>query len=157
MSTANSHVNPANTLGRPDSAYTETIERIRETGECPFCPEHLHREHGLPIIIDGVNWTVTDNKYPYNGSENHVLFVHKEHITTLGEMSVEAWQELQEVLKETTRLRKIGGGTLIMRMGDTDYTGASVAHLHAQLISGSGNPADEPLLARVGNKIILPE
>jgi len=46
---------------------------------------------------------------------------------------------------------KIPGGTFIMRFGDTRYTGASVSHLHANLISPDGEDKDrKPIIARVG-------
>ena len=38
--------------------------------------------------------------------------------------------------------RDIDGGTLLMRFGNTDKTVATVAHLHAQLVSGGARKDD---------------
>ena len=96
-------------------------------------------------------WTLTDNMYPYKGAKHHLLFIHKKHITRIDEIGKDAWLEFHSLLAYIVKERSIPGGTFFMRFGDTRYTGASVAHLHAQLVSS--NPDDEaygPLLARVG-------
>lgn len=137
--------------GRPgDETYTSIIDDIKEQGVCPFCPDHLHEFHKKPILEETEHWVATENMYPYEGAREHLLVIHKNHIETLGEMSVNAWQELQMVITGITRAREIDGATMVFRFGDTRFTGASVSHLHAQLVSGSGEPGAPPTLARVG-------
>lgn len=150
---AERQVNPQNARrpGSDDDTYERVIKSIEVTGECPFCPERLREVHPNPILIDGQEWAVTDSAFPYKGSEQHVLFIAKRHILTIGELSIESWAELQGLIVDIERLRKIGGATLLMRSGDSDYTGASVAHLHAHLVSG-GNDNDSPaIVTKVGN------
>jgi diadenosine tetraphosphate (Ap4A) HIT family hydrolase len=144
-------VNSDNTKHRPDGKYNNVINQIQKDGVCPFCPEQLEKYHKNPILKSGTFWVVTDNMYPYKGAQYHVLFIHKEHISNISELSSEALLELHKLINEHLKEKNIPGGTFMMRFGDTRYTGASVTHLHAHLISPDGTQKDrEPILARVG-------
>lgn len=77
--------------------------------------------------------------YPYKPSKHHRLIIHKGHISHIGELSAGAWAELLTILKEEAERLGITGGTVIMRFGDTKYTGASVTHLHAHLVQSDPN------------------
>jgi len=146
-------VNHANTQSRPDGKYGDVIKRIAEDGVCPFCPENLARYHKHPIT-EKKYWLLTDNMYPYKPSRYHRLLIHKGHIVHLKELSPEAWAELLEIIKEESARADIAGGTFVTRFGDTQYTGASVTHLHANLVqSDPGDPTYDPskgLLTRIG-------
>ncbi len=144
-------VNAENTKYRPTGVYGEVISQIKKDGVCPFCPESLAKYHKNPIIRDGKFWLLTHNMYPYEGTKYHELLIHKEHITSFAEISREAWDELNDFIKEFTNEKNIPGGTFIMRFGDTRYTGASVAHLHANFVSPDGENKDRnPIIARIG-------
>lgn len=144
-------VNPNNTQDRPDGKYGSVIADIQKDGVCPFCPDQLKKYHKNPIIEETSHWLVTNNMYPYKNTKHHVLLIHKEHIQSIQELSAEAWQELQQILLNTNNRLKIPGGTMFMRFGDTRFTGASVAHLHAQLVSSDpDNPEYAPVLTRIG-------
>lgn len=125
-------VDPNN--ARPGTKYQGVIEQINTDGVCPFCAEQLARYHKNPILAQTKYWTVTDNMYPYVGAKHHVLLIHREHIEDMSEFSPEAWAELQQVILDLCKERDITGGGLIMRFGETKYTGASVTHLHAHLL-----------------------
>jgi diadenosine tetraphosphate (Ap4A) HIT family hydrolase len=147
------HVNPQNTRSRPDASYGKVIEQIAKDGVCPFCPENLAKYHKLPVT-EKKHWLVTDNMYPYKPSNYHRLLIHKAHIEHISELSPEAWAELSEIIREESKRANIAGGTFVMRFGDTKYTGASVTHLHANLVQS--NPDDltynkeKGLLTRIG-------
>ncbi len=144
-------VNPANTRFRPDHAYRNVIEKIEQDGVCPFCPEHLKEYHKRPIIKRGRHWLLTDNMYPYKGTKHHLLLIHKTHIEHASEISPDAWKELDQMIKFIARKRAIKGGALVMRFGESAHTGASVAHLHANIIGADReNKKREPVLFRVG-------
>ncbi|HVN26385.1 MAG TPA: hypothetical protein VMT99_01900 [Candidatus Paceibacterota bacterium] len=144
-------VNSENTGERPDGgAYGEVIRAISKDGVCPFCPENLVRYHKNPILREGAFWLLTDNMYPYEGAKHHALLIHKRHIGDLRELEPGAWDELHRFVADLADERHIPGGTLIMRFGDTRYTGASVSHLHANVVSSSGDDGRKPILARVG-------
>lgn len=133
------HVDHNNTLGRPpDDSYGVVIAEISKHGVCPFCPEHLRKYH-KPAVEERVHWLMTDNMYPYKPSKHHRLIIHKGHISHIGELSAGAWAELLTILKEEAERLGITGGTVIMRFGDTKYTGASVTHLHAHLVQSDPN------------------
>lgn len=144
-------VNHENTKHRPDSAYGEVIDAIKKDGVCPFCPEHLATYHKNQIIAEGAYWLLTNNMYPYQGTKYHVLILHKKHIESFSELTPAAWAELHRMVADHLAKNKIPGGTFVLRFGDTDYTGASVKHLHANLVSPHGEDKDrEPIVVRIG-------
>lgn len=92
--------------------------------------------------------------YPYQPSKHHKLAIHTRHIEHLSEVSPEAWRELGEIMKELAKDATMDGGVIIMRFGDTQYTGGTVSHLHANLVqSNPKDPAYDPqvgLVRRIG-------
>ena len=144
-------VNPNNSNRGGDEEYKAVIESIQKDGVCPFCPEALTKYHKKPIIKEGKYWTLTENMYPYKGAKHHLLLIHRAHIEDMRMLSAEAWNELFDLVAEETKKRKMGGGTFLMRFGETAYTGASVAHLHAVVISPDVDDENRaPIMARVG-------
>ena len=129
------------------------IADIAEKKLCPFCPEHLAEFHKLPIE-EREFWLITDNQYPYKPSKYNKLFIHRTHIGHVSEISSEGWKELGEIVKEQTAKLDIVGGAFFMRFGETRFTGASVAHLHCQLLqSNPDDPAYDPkigVITRLG-------
>ncbi|HRH32069.1 MAG TPA: hypothetical protein PLK06_01965 [bacterium] len=121
--------------------YAEVIKDIADKQVCPFCPEQLANFHKNPIRKYG-HWIVTNNMYPYKPVKQHILLIHEAHIEHASEISAEAWSELQDIVKQETAERDMIGGALTMRFGDTHYTGASVAHLHAHLVQSDPDAPD---------------
>lgn len=126
----------------------ENMKKIEAEGFCPFCPENMQKYHTPPILKTAKHWYVTPNMYPYENTKHHFLFVTTAHITDTKDLSLEAWAELQEHVKWIIGEYGIPNGTLLMRSGDMEKTGATVMHLHAQFIVG--NTQDKPVLVRVG-------
>lgn len=145
-----SFVDSNNTIHRPDGTYGNVINQIKKDGVCPFCSEYLAAYHKNPIDAMGECWLVTDNAYPYEGAAHHLLFIHKKHIENFSELSSDAWLELQGLISQSLATKSIKGAALLFRFGDTNYTGASVRHLHAMVVSGKGEAGAAPVLARVG-------
>lgn len=148
----NNFVNQQN--ARPGEHYQKVIEEIAEHKVCPFCSQHLKNYHKNPILIEGKYWLATNNMYPYKNTLHHVIFINKEHIEHIESISMESWNELHSQVKQVADERKIKGGTFLLRFGDTNYTGASVSHLHAHLIQSNPEHQDYDkktgLTARVG-------
>jgi len=124
-----------------ESARTEEqkklMAQIEKDGVCPFCAEHFKKYHPKPIIKETDYWFLTTNMSPYEGTKHHFLFVYKPaHINTFNAITSEAAQDLFALLAWVTKTYAVEGGSFFMRFGDTQYTGGSVAHLHAQLIAG---------------------
>ncbi len=144
-------VNTSNTDNHKGGNYDAVIRDIAEKKVCPFCPEQLKNFHKNPILTEGAEWLATDNMYPYKGAKTQILLIHKKHIADIGEISEAGWAELHSLIKKMITERKVPGGTFMMRFGDTRYTGATVTHLHAQIVSsGPGEPGTEPVITRVG-------
>lgn len=119
--------------------YADIIKKIGDNKICPFCKEHLTSIHPNPIE-EKTHWLITDNAYPYKPKREHILLIHKTHISDVADLSQEAWVELKEIIDSEKKKRDITGGTLMMRFGETKYTGASVTHLHAHIFQS--NPDD---------------
>jgi len=143
-------VNINNSFRGGDDEYKRVVDKIEKDGVCPFCPGHLVY-HKNSILAEGDFWLVTDNSFPYKGAKHHILFIHKEHIENIKDLSNDAWSELFDMVKSETKKRGIEGGTFFIRFGNTSYTGATVSHLHANIVSpDADNPNREPIIARVG-------
>lgn len=128
------------------------LQRIEDGGFCPFCSrEYLENEHPNPILEETKHWIVTENRWPYDGAKVHLLFINTEHLIDVSELSQEAWVDLSQLLDKYKKHFRVLGGTLMLRHGDTRYTGATVEHLHAQFICGDpDDPEAQAVLARVG-------
>lgn len=133
--------------------YTDVIASIAEKKICPFCPEHVHEIHEKPIV-DREFWLVTDNMYPYQPTKQCRLYIHREHIESLEQISAAAWTELRSIIKVDIAERQIVGGSFFLRFGDTRFTGSSVVHLHAHLLqSNPDDPSYDPdrgVMTRLG-------
>jgi len=148
MSKDTEHVNLAHARAKHQR---ETMERIIRDGVCPFCRENFEKYHTKPILHETDHWVLTDNFAPYEGAKVHLLLVAKQHCTLPGELAQEAWLDLQSMLEYIRRTYEMPGATVVMRWGDTNFTAASVAHLHAQLVHGSNRKeGGEPILTALG-------
>ena len=146
-----SFVNLENASHRPDGVYKNVMREIQRAGVCPFCPKNLARYHKRPIIKTGKYWILTDNMYPYKGARHHLLLIHKKHIERFSQITREAWKELRQITDFAAQKRSMEGGALVMRFGKTAYTGASVSHLHANVIGADDkNKKREPIMFRIG-------
>jgi len=144
-------VSVKNAGDRPDDTYKKAVEKIRADAVCPFCPDNLARYHKKPIIKTGRYWILTANMYPYRGARHHLLMVYKKHVEHLSEVAPRAWSELLKLTQAEAGKRAIAGGMFYMRFGDTSHTGASVAHLHANLVSPDIRGKNrKPVTVRVG-------
>ncbi len=131
----------------------KVMERIIRDGRCPFCRENFLEYHTKEILFETDHWLVTPNFEPYKGSKLHLILVPREHCTSPEELTPVAWADLQDVVKRVRAGYETPGGSLWMRFGDTEYTGASVRHLHAQLIVGaSRKEGGEMILTALGYK-----
>lgn len=140
--------------GRQKS-YKDTLQKIHDGGYCPFCEEHFLKNHPDPILFKTDYWTVTTNAWPYDYTKNHFLLVYRpEHVVNSLDIKPEAYGELVSILKILTEKYSLGQCTLLMRSGDMSKTGASVKHIHAQIIEGDPNhPEYDPkvgVITRVG-------
>ncbi|MBU6321051.1 MAG: HIT domain-containing protein [Patescibacteria group bacterium] len=142
-------VDVTNALSRDD--YKETLTKIAQAGLCPFCEQNLAKHHPKPIVAKNASWLATPSNWPYRGAKRHFLLIARPHLERADKLTREQWIDLHKLLIKLVRSYKLRGTSLVMRSGDTAYTGASVSHLHAHLITGRRrrNPKDE-IVAPIG-------
>lgn len=144
-------VNNARTRARGD--YAEALADIAADGVCPFCEEHLATYHKKPILFRDEHWLATENAWPYDGARYQFLVISRRHVERAEDLPAAAWAALGAAYRRLVVDYRLAGATLFMRSGLTDFTGASVAHLHAQVISGGRRrPEGELIRALVGFK-----
>ena len=132
-----------------------TMEKIEKDGVCPFCVDFCSgqkpRYHTKPIIKETKWWVLTENFHPYEGSSYHFLLVCKHHTATLDELKTAEIGDAFKLFRWAEKEYKIPGGALLLRFGDPEHTGASVQHLHFQLITGdSRENGGAPILTSLG-------
>ena len=114
--------------------YQKVIEQIASTGKCPFCKENF-KYHKKPVYARKNDWFLTNNSWPYKNSKHHLVILGDEHKEEFSELTKKDWESVSHLVNWAIKKWKIKGGGLAMRFGNTDYTGASVSHLHFHIIS----------------------
>lgn len=112
----------------------QVMEQILEAGHCPFCLENLERWHKPVILREGRHWIVTYNQWRYPNTELHLLIISREHAEDISDLPSGAVAELFDLTKWAKSKFGIQGGALAMRFGEPTLTGATVRHLHAQIV-----------------------
>lgn len=138
-----------------DPAQLALMEQIERDGVCPFCPEHLQKYHPRPLYHESL-CTVTENMTPYKGAHAHWLIINKRHVERFGELTPEERVDIGTQIAALETKIGIPGLTVLMRSGDTSYTGGSVAHFHVHIIAGGvSKDIGTALRAKIGYS--LPE
>ncbi len=114
--------------------YQRVIEKIASTGKCPFCKEDF-KYHTKPVFKQKNGWFLTENSWPYKNSRLHLIIICDKHKENFSELTKKDLVAVDFLANFAVKKYKIKGGALAMRFGDTDYTGASVSHLHFHIIS----------------------
>jgi len=130
------------------------MEKATRKGECPFCWKVIERYHPKPILKKGQWWWVSENGWPYKGTEKHLMFFYKEHVSCFSQIKSKAFAELQTLVSWAEKKFQIKGGGLFIRFGDMNRTGSSVQHIHAQLVVGNSKKGvgSEALKVKLGYK-----
>jgi diadenosine tetraphosphate (Ap4A) HIT family hydrolase len=144
--TADRRVDVRNASTRARGDYARALAEIESAGVCPFCEAHLPQHHRKPILFRNPHWLVTENAWPYDGVRHQLLLIATEHLERAEDLPPEAWDSLGGAYRRLVREYRIEGAALLLRTGLTEFTGASVAHLHAQVISGGRRRADSELI-----------
>ena len=130
------------------------MKQIEKEEICPFCIDNLARFHKKKILKLTLHWLVTKNQWPYQNTRVHLLAIYREHAENISEISPEAGKELFEIIRWAEEEYKITSGALAMRFGDISGNGATVSHIHAQILSAKitnrSDPKYIPVRVRVG-------
>jgi len=114
--------------------YKKVIEEIASTGKCPFCKENF-KYHKKPIYKKKGGWLLTNNSWPYENSKHHLVVIDEKHKEDFYELTNKDFESVAYLTRWAIKEWKIKGGGFAMRFGDTNFTGASVAHIHFHIIS----------------------
>jgi len=133
------------------------MEQIVKDGVCPFCPEHLEQYHKQPTLQENESWVLTKNQWPYEKTEVHLLAILRRHEEDLVNLTDEDWKNLGQLMRWAQQHMKLPGGAIGMRFGKPKFSGATVQHIHAQLIvpkkdETTGAPAQVALWTGTRNK-----
>lgn len=116
------------------SDQKKVMEQIVKDGVCPFCENNLKKYHSPPIIKKTKYWTLTKNMFPYEGSDLHLIFINRKHKTSVIEMKNGEWSDLQKLSLFILKKFSKKAGSILIRFGKSEYTGASVEHLHGHFV-----------------------
>lgn len=114
--------------------YKDVIVNIENRGKCPFCPDNF-RYHKNPVLRKSGGWLITENSWPYKDTRRHFIIIADRHMENLAELTASDLAAVKNLADWAVRRFRIKGGALTIRFGDSDYTGASVCHLHFHLIA----------------------
>jgi len=143
-----------------DDLLAESIDvvcktQVGEKATVESFEDEIEKYHPKPILFKTKFWIVTHNAWPYEFTKNHFLLIYRPaHIEDSSQMNNHAYAEIKEIITKLNREHGLGSGTFLMRFGDMKKTGATVLHLHAQIIEGdSEHPNYDPqkgVITRVG-------
>lgn len=113
--------------------YGSAIDKIASEGKCPFCPDNF-KYHKNEIIKKYGRWFITKNSWPYENAKEHFLIIGEDHKEHISEFDSKDLAEVNFLAKWAAAEFRLKGGVLALRFGATEYTGATVCHLHFHLI-----------------------
>jgi len=113
--------------------YKKVLKTIEKTTKCPFCKENF-KYHRKPIIKKQKGWFITENTWSYKNTRHHFVIISEEHKEEFKELNFSDFETVSKLANWIIKKYKINGGGILLRFGDSDYTGATVCHLHFHLI-----------------------
>lgn len=114
--------------------YRKVLEEIEKKGKCPFCLQNF-KYHPSKVLKKKNGWFITENGYSYKDAEHKFLIICEKHKTELKELTAKDLISVKYLADWAVKKFLIQGGALALRFGATNYTGATVQHLHFHLIS----------------------
>ena len=117
--------------GKP--GYEKVISKIENLGKCPFCPDNF-KYHKKPLLKNYKGWFLTENSWPYKNAEKHFLGISEIHKEKFSELTLNDFESIKYLVNWASTKFKIKGGAIALRFGETNYTGATVCHIHFHLI-----------------------
>jgi len=126
--------------------YKKVIEKIAKTGKCPFCKDYnppsalpqagpYFKYHKKPILKQKNGWILTEVSWPYKNTDCHLMILGEKHRENFSKLKKKDLEAIFYLARFAIKKYKIKGGALAVRFGDSNYTGASVSHLHFHIIS----------------------
>jgi len=116
-----------------DREYGDILIDIEEKGKCPFCPVNF-KYHKHPILKEEAGWFLTKCSWPYKNTKYHFLIISRAHKELFSDLSSNDFNSINTIVNWAIKKFDLRGGAIALRFGDTEYTGATVCHLHFHLI-----------------------
>jgi dihydrofolate reductase len=114
-------------------SYLADLVALNTLGECPFCPGgKTHQTQG--IIFENEAWWVTHNTHPLTHSELSLVLVPKRHVIFAHELHADEVAYERLMLQEIEKMFGLEGWARTVCEGEPMRTGATVRHLHYQLL-----------------------
>ena len=113
--------------------YRAVLAEIEKTRRCPFCKENF-KYHKRPILKRSGGWIATENSWPYPETRVHCLLISEKHRERFGDLTPNDLKAVMRLTNWLIQRYRISGGGLVLRFGDPRFTGATVRHMHFQLI-----------------------
>lgn len=123
-----------NTSYARSGEQAEVMKEIVEGGYCPFCKENRDSAGVGDPLYETEHWTVVHDRWPYENTARHIVFIARPHVDYLSDMTVAVWTDAFRAISWACKEFEVPGGAIALRFGDSDLTGASVHHLHFHLI-----------------------
>ena len=134
-------VNKRYAKGKKD--YENVINTIDKKGKCPFCKNNLIY-HKNPILKKYKGWLLTKNSWPYKNTNHHLIIISDKHKEEFSQLTLNDFRAVRILVNWAIKKFNIEGGGIALRFGNTDYTGATVCHLHFHLITPKINKQKLP-------------
>jgi diadenosine tetraphosphate (Ap4A) HIT family hydrolase len=129
--------------------YQQQLLEIEKSGKCPFCPGgQTFIDESDMFITDNEQWLVKQSKAPYANSAVHLVCILRTHKIRLGEMTEAEWTSLMPLIEQALLKLNINndGGSLFVREGATELTGATVCHLHFNYVIPESSENDTKIV-----------
>ncbi|HSX15086.1 MAG TPA: hypothetical protein VLE72_04280 [Candidatus Saccharimonadales bacterium] len=147
---------------RSQAQHDEMVE-LEKAGICIFCPESWTDSPEPEVLLEypgGVSfkkkilsksdcWALLVNEYPYAGALQHVMLVPRQHANAMHELSVPAQRNFWTILDQAVTECGLSYYVLGVRNGHPRFTGATIQHLHIQLVVS--DPKCEPVKFYMGS------
>lgn len=106
---------------------------------CGFCDEHNIKKQSCENL-ESDKWRVFVNKYPY--LDGNVMVIPKRHVTRIEKLSKDEWSEFHRVLAKTMKVlgEIFNTKDFNINLNIGKYSGASLSHLHWQVVPRSYGP-----------------
>lgn len=108
---------------------------IERDGVDPFDPQYVEKYIGGKILLFSDHWYAFENDHKYSEDVLHQFVIpSKNFYRTFSEVPPDASLDLDYICQKLVDKFNIKGGVRFQRFGDPLTSGASVIHLHAQLM-----------------------
>lgn len=123
-------------IGRSEE-YRADLTQILESGICPFCPGGKTLQ-AQKIEHENDSWYLTHNYVPLKNTMWHFLLIPKRHVEKREHLKQKEVRDLWSMQKWIDDRYQGTGSVLYGRSGEPKSVGATVAHIHFQLIIPAG-------------------